>query len=234
VRGKRGKHEAESIEERVGMKRKKTFMVMLKRACERFRREGFLSTLLRCMKLAGIQITPFYLMSEGLPPEISVGLTALPEGFEFSIFCLNDIKVISNLPERESYSDSEDVIDNFNKGEMCFGIKCSGQIVAFTWVSFEKSPTKLYRTAMRKNEAYFHDMYVLKAFRGNNLAPILRYKSYEALRDMGRDTFYSITDFFNTASFRFKQKLNAKVVFLGVYIELFNKWYQGLWVVKRY
>jgi hypothetical protein len=209
-------------------------MVKLKRAGELFRTEGFLSTLLSSMHLAGIWIYPFYFMREVLPPEIPSGLTALPEGFEFSIFCLDDVMVISNLPERQGYVEAEDVIDRFNEGDMCFGIKCGSEIVAFTWVSFETIRAKVYQPKIRENEAYLYDMYVLKAFRGKNLAPILRYKGYEALRGMGRDTFYSITKFFNTAAFRFKQKLNVKVVFLGVYIALFNKWYRGLWIVKRY
>ena len=86
---------------------------------------------------------------------------------------------------------------------------------------------------MEPNEAYLYDMYVKKAFRGRNLAPALRYKSYEVLKDMGRDTFYSITERSNTASFRFKQKLGAKLVFLGLYVEFFGK-FRKRWALKRY
>ena len=76
-------------------------------------------------------------------------------------------------------------------------------------------------------------MYVLKAFRGNNLAPILRYKSYEILKRMGRDTFYSVTECFNAASFRFKAKLNARVIFLALYVEIFKR-YRISWILRRY
>lgn len=76
-------------------------------------------------------------------------------------------------------------------------------------------------------------MYVLKAFRGNNLAPILRYKNYEILKGMGRDTFYSVTEYFNTASLRFKAKLNARVIFLALYVEIFKR-YRFRWILRRY
>lgn len=46
----------------------------------------------------------------------------------------------------------------------------------------------------------------------------------EVLRDMGRDTFYSITESSNKPSMRFKEKLGARPVFLGAYVKLFRKW----------
>jgi hypothetical protein len=70
-------------------------------------------------------------------------------------------------------------------------------------------------------------MYVLKTFHGMKLAPILRHRTYVALKSMERDTLSSITEFFNTASFQFKQKLSTKPVFFVVYVELFRKRYQG-------
>jgi hypothetical protein len=215
------------------MKWKKMLLISLKRARERFRREGFFA-LLQCAQLVGIQIKPFYYMKEVLPPAIPAGLTDLPQGFEFSTFDFNDVMAISKLYERECYRDPEDVISYFNNGKICLGIKCNSEIRAFTWISFGETGTPFYPVSLAENEAYLFDMYVLKAFRGMNLAPILRYRTYVALKDMGRDTFYSITEFFNSASFRFKQKLDAKAVFLGVYIALFGKWYQSLWVVRRY
>jgi hypothetical protein len=216
------------------MKRKNWFRLKLKRAGEVLRREGFLSFLLRSMQMARIQITPFYYMKEALPQNVPANLTTLPEGYDFSAFDFRDVMVISNLPERESYTDPEYAIDNFNQGNRCWGIKYNGEIVAFTWVSFDKTWTKLYKTSLRENEAYLFDMYVLKAFRGMNLAPLLRCRTYEVLRGMGRDTFYSISGFFNTAALRFKQKLDARIVFLGVYIRLFSERFQGQWVLKRY
>ena len=215
------------------MGQQRSFVSRLKRPLERIRKDGLLPTLLHYLKMVGIDISLFYYMKEVLPPDLPDHLTGLPEGFEFSVFGLDEVTAISKLPERKGYVSQQYVIDNFNKGEICLGIKCIGEIAAFSWFSLERSWTKLYPATMKENEAYLYDMYVLKAFRGKNLAPILRYKNYEVLTGMGRDTFYSVTEFFNPASLRFKLKLNAQIVFLGLYAGLFNK-YQGRWVLKRY
>ena len=50
---------------------------------------------------------------------------------------------------------------------------------------------------------------------------------------MGRVKCYSYSDLFNTPSIRFKKKLNAKILELGLYVELFKK-YHWNWTIKRY
>jgi hypothetical protein len=223
------------VEEIEKMKDKAGFRALLRRAGEILRREGFLSFLLHCLKVARIEIIPFYYVKEALPSEAPASLTTMPEGYDFSMFDFSDVMVISNLPERlEEHFRPERAIESFNHGKMCLGIKHAGQIVAFTWVSVERTWARIYDSVLKENEAYLFDMYVLKAFRGMNLAPLLRYKTYELLGGMERDTFYSITGFFNTAAMRFKQKLNARTVFLGIFIRLFSKKCQGWWVIKRY
>jgi hypothetical protein len=63
----------------------------------------------------------------------------------------------------------------------------------------------------------------MKAFRGKNLAPYLRYKSYDILKKMGRSKIYSVSAFFNSSAVRYKEKLNAKNLKLALYIEIFKK-----------
>lgn len=215
---------------------------------------GLPGTLKYYMKRFGFRLTQFYYMKETLPAKtppdlIGVRMTqdprsprqcaaepefiALPDGFEFSIFSLEDVMTISSMPERADYIYAKFVVDKYNKGDICLGIKFQGEIAAFSWFSLDKCHSPLYFAEMGSKEAYLYDMYVKKAYRGRNLAPVLRYKSYEVLRGMGRDTFYSITERSNTASFRFKQKLNAQIVFLGLFVELFRK-FRRTWVLKRY
>jgi hypothetical protein len=172
-------------------------------------------------------------MKEVVTSDIPAHLTVIPEGFEFTFFDREDVMTISKLEEGKDYIELRYVIDSFNKGDTCLGIKQKGEIVAFTMFSLEECQAWQYTAKMRKTEAYLHDMYVLKSFRGYNLAPILRYKNYEILKGLGRDTFYSITDCSNKASFRFKQKLGAKVVFLGLCIVFLSK-HSIWWVLKRY
>jgi hypothetical protein len=66
-------------------------------------------------------------------------------------------------------------------------------------------------------------MYTMDDFRGKNLAPYLRYKSYEILKELGRDKIYSVSVLFNSSAIRYKEKLNAKNLKLILYIELFKK-----------
>jgi hypothetical protein len=66
-------------------------------------------------------------------------------------------------------------------------------------------------------------MYTRDSYRGKNLAPYLRYKSYEMLKQIGRDKLYSVSDYFNSPAVKFKKKLNTKKIKLILFIQLFNK-----------
>ena len=194
---------------------------------------AFLLLLARCFASDRLSGSPFYYMREVLKSDIPVHLTKLPDGFEFSTFVIEDIEVISKHPERKGYADEQHVIKNFNRGDTCLGIKNKREIAGFTWFSVQENRSKFYQSKMKNNEGYLYDMFVFNAFRGHNLAPTLRYKNYEILKNMGRDTFYSITQCSNTASFRFKQKLGAEIVFLGLYINFFKKYSKTL-VLKKF
>jgi len=184
------------------------------------------------LKKLGIEITPFYWMEETIPDKIQVNLEDDLNDYAFSFFGPEEIEAICKLPEREFISE-ERITKIFNKGKKCYGAHCKGEIAAFTWFDLEECNTKFYVAPMKNNEAYLFDMYVLKAFRGKNLAPILRYKIYTILKELGRDTCYSVTECFNTPSRKFKEKLNARYIFLGLHINLFKKYKRG-WILKRY
>lgn len=219
------------------MNEKEYLTAQLKKARDIFHQQGAFVTLLlflgKILRKANIVFNPFYYMKETLNSDIPSKLTTLPEGFEFSIFNLKDIDAISKHPERKGYAETQYVIKNFNKGDTCLGIKHQGEIVGFAWFSIRENRTRLYPALMKKNEAYLYDMFILNAFRGHNLAPSLRYKNYEILKRLGRDTFYSITECSNTASFRFKQKLGSKIVFWGLYIDIFKRWHKTF-TLKKY
>jgi len=202
------------------------------RFLDRTRNEGVLFALLHYTRRVGLLIQPFYYMSETLPAEIPEHLTELPEGFEFSVFGRDDVLAISQLEERKAYVNERYVVDNLEKGDACLGVKRHGQVVAFTWYSLVRSDSQLYPVTMRENEAYLYDMYVLKEYRGSNIAPALRYRNYEVLGRMGRDTYYSVTEVSNSASVRFKQKLGARPVLLGIYIRFIGR-YRVRWVLRR-
>ena len=60
-------------------------------------------------------------------------------------------------------------------------------------------------------------------FGGKNLLEAISLSNRQPI-SMGRDTYYSITECFNTPSIKFKEKLNAQYVLMGLYINLFNKY----------
>jgi hypothetical protein len=219
------------------MGEKKDFTAKVKKTRDVMHQQGKFVALLLLLKQglakAGIVLTPFYYMKEVLTSDIPPHLTTLPEGFEFSTFDREDVEAISNHPERKGYVNQPYVINNFNKGDTCLGIKHKGEIAGFTWFSTKENRDKFYQSIMKANEAYLYDMFILKSFRGHNLAPTLRFKNYEILKSLGRDTFYSITECSNTASYRFKEKLGSRIVFLGVHVRFFKKRHKTF-VVRKY
>lgn len=86
---------------------------------------------------------------------------------------------------------------------------------------------------IKENEAYLFHMYTFEAHRGKNLAPYLRYQSYLMLKEMGKDRIYSITQFFNKSSKRFKKKLNSRNLKLYMNIILFKNFHYHL-LLKNY
>ncbi|MFC2164289.1 GNAT family N-acetyltransferase [Acidobacteriota bacterium] len=170
----------------------------------------------------GLRIYPYYLIQERKdtddPPDIKDNI----EEYTFQFMVPEDIEI---LPESEELSRSKSVFrKRLDKGNKCFCAQHHGQIVAYTWFDFEACRFIEPLFNLKENEAYLFDMYTLKSHRGKNIAPHLRYKSYEALNEMGRDTFFSISEYFNAPAIKFKKKLNAK--FLGTYImfDLYRKW----------
>jgi hypothetical protein len=122
---------------------------------------------------------------------------------------------------------------NFDKGYKCLCARHQGQIVAHTWFNFKECQYLDTLFTLKEHEVYLFDMYTLNSYRGKNIAPYLRFKSYKMLNKMGIETIYSITDFFNSPAVKFKQKLGVK--FLGLYlkIDLFRKWKRDL-KIKEY
>jgi len=204
----------------------------IKKIFKKFRYGLVLMVLKDYLGKIGIEFTPFYWMKETIPENIPPIKLDNPEDYEFLFFGSEEIKTISQLQER-GFIDGEYILRIFKEGKKCYGVKYKGEIAAFTWFNVEGYSGPLYPVKMKSNEAYLFDMYVLKPFRGKNLAPILRYKIYEVLKEMGRDTCYSITETFNTPSMKFKEKLNAQFVLMGLYVKL-SKRFRRRWILKRY
>ncbi len=121
-----------------------------------------------------------------------------------------------------SYS-KEGLLAYLNAGNKCLGLKYKDDLASFMFINLTDCDFTLSILPLKEDEAYLTFMYTLKAYRGKNLAPYLRYKSYEILKKMGRDKIYSVSVLSNSSAIRYKEKLNAKNLRLILYIELFKK-----------
>lgn len=118
-------------------------------------------------------------------------------------------------------------------GQLCFALEYNGELAAYTFIELNNFEIKGRSFKLKPNEAYLLNMWTFHAYRGRNLAPYLRYKTYELLKLQGIDTKYSMTDYLNKSSIKFKQKLNSKNLVLYLNIQLFKK-YNWNYTLKKY
>jgi GNAT superfamily N-acetyltransferase len=169
----------------------------------------------------GIEFSPYYLFQEG------INVTEIPEikGMDTDYSCEllkpEDMKVIGAI-NYAGFSE-EKLLAFLKAGEQCLGIKHNNEIVAFMWMNFKELNYKSTVIHLKENEAYLWFMYTRDSYRGKNLAPYLRYKSYEMLKRIGRNKLYSVSDYFNSPAVTFKKKLNAQKLKLILFVQLFEK-----------
>ena len=186
--------------------------------------------LLYYLSRAGIKITMFFWIEESIGNSPEVELNDNLENYSFEFLRPDNIKEISWLKTKQSV---EERVNRLEGGDKCLGVKYKGEIIGYTWAELCKCSDVFYKTELKDNEAYLRDMHIIRSFRGKNIAPYLRIKCYKALMKMGYDTCYSISDYFNTPSIKFKKKLNAKFLTLSLYVNMFKK-FGWTWKLKEY
>jgi hypothetical protein len=169
----------------------------------------------------GIEITPYYLFQEGIDPARIKHTGDTNTNYSCELLSTKDMKILGAI----NYAGftQEKLVALIDSGEKCIGIRHNSEIPAFMWVNFQELRYKATVMQLKSNEAYLWFMYTMESHRGKNLAPFLRYKSYEILKELGIDTMYSISDCFNSPAVKFKTKLNAKRLKLILFIQLFHK-----------
>jgi hypothetical protein len=170
----------------------------------------------------GIVIYPYYLVQE-VADEIDLpDFRGDIDEYTFDFMSPADLETIEEI---EEFRGKKALFhERLNEGHKCLCAKHQGQIVAHSWLDLKQCRFLEPLFALNEREAYLYDMYTLKSYRGKNLAPYLRFKSYEVLKELGRDTFYSISESLNAPAVKFKKKLNAKFLGLYLWIDLFKKW----------
>lgn len=189
-------------------------------------------TFLRQLIRVGLEISCYYVFKEGLSDPRPPSLRGETGFHEMTFLEIDDMRHIACIDDRR---DSEsDFRERLDRGDRCLALKIDGMIAGFTWCRFDlfAYPPNL-GFKLQGNEAYLYDMYILKAYRGSDLAPALRYRCYEELQKMGRDVLFSFSDKFNTPAIRFKSKLGARITSLRLYMN-FGKRYQWNWNLRNY
>jgi hypothetical protein len=166
----------------------------------------------------GIAIQPFLIVREGTTP--TPATIALDPRFTSGFIGPDDTPELVRV---EPGITAEQCVDRFRRGLLCYAVRGGGRIVAKMWCDLEEFNIQTCFRKLGSREAYLFNAYTDPTVRGHSLAPFMRQQCYAALRAMGRDSFYSYTDYFNTASRRFKNKLGAIDESLGVHVSLFGR-----------
>lgn len=195
----------------------------------RLRHGLILFTLRNVLMRLGLNISPYYWVQEGLNNIEEPKIKGNPEDYPISYFDRNDILEISKT--KTAYK-PEVLLNEYDKGKKCIGIKYDGEIAAFMFIQFDDVNIYKRTFELKNNEAYLELMYTYNEFRGRNLAPYLRYCCYELLRKEKKNNLYSISAYFNRPAQKFKKKLNAKNLALYVYIEVFR--FSWDFVLRKY
>jgi len=195
---------------------------LLKRVREKYQHGLLLHAILRKLAQLGLRISPFYLVQEGVDEIKKPEINGNPEEYAFDFSDITDFEGWEELIE-EMKAKKEIFLKRLEEGKKCIRVKHKNKIVAYTWYDLEECRFTKPLFKLSKEEAYLFDMYTLNSYRGRNIAPCLRYQSYEILNSMGRTTLFSISELLNVSAVKFKRKLNARFLSLYLNIGLFKK-----------
>jgi len=175
----------------------------------------------------GVRIVPYFVVREGSGPEESVEV-----GTQFTCGFIGP-ESLPQLLRLEPWIDEKEYADCFSQGNLCYAVKDGERIVAKMWCALKVLSHPGSRRMLHEDEVNMFGAYTDPDYRGHELAPFMRARCYEALREMGRRRFYSYTDYFNTRARRFKLKVGAVNEALRIHIDLFGR-FSRTWTIRKY
>jgi hypothetical protein len=180
------------------------------------------------LKRLGLYIDPFLVVREGLVvPSTPIRLD--PQ-FTSGFVGPQDI---DELVRAEPGTDAARCAERFERGFLCFAVKHNGRIVSKMWCDLQECHFEPHYRQLREHEAYLFSAYTNPTLRGLGLAPYMRQELYAALRAMGRDEIFSITDYLNGAARAFKLKVGAVDEMLRLHVRLFDR-HSHTFTLRRY
>lgn len=180
----------------------------------------FLYGLANRLSKIGIDINPYYWVQEEVEPCDIPVVKGGSSHFKLRELTVEEFKVVAHLEDK---IELDKMIKNLENGQLCIALEDNGKIAAYTFAALNGFSFKGKHYDLKPNETYLLNMWTFHDYRGRNIAPYLRYSVYKLLEKKGIDTKYSITDYFNKSSIKFKKKLNSKHLYLYLHLSLFNK-----------
>lgn len=169
----------------------------------------------------GLDLMPYYWVKEATSPITPPKLRGEDTNFEISIFGETEINYIKDTVIG---IEQKDLLADLKNGEICIGLKNSGEIAAYMFIKCKPFTFRNRYFNLMDTESYLHSMYTFESYRGKNIAPYLRYQSYKYLEKENIKTYYSVSEYFNKSTIRFKEKLNSKPINLYLSVLLFKRW----------
>lgn len=198
---------------------------------DKFRHRHVLQSLLKFLGRHHIDILPYYVTYESLKPEAEPSVDPDLGPVTTCLLSPAEIEEVYAHPDSEVWANEKETL--LDEHCLCIGLKLKGNIAAYMWCNLNRCHSRLNAFPLKEDEAYLCSADTLKAYRGRNLAPLLRYELYRYLNRMGRTNFYSITEYFNIPAQKFKKKLGARPLRLNVHIRLGSKYERDI-TLKRF
>lgn len=178
----------------------------------------------------GIDFMPYYWVKEAISPISPPEIRRVEKDFKITTFGEAEINYIKNTIIG---IEQKDLLADLKNGEICIGLKHKNEIAAYMFIKCRPFVFRKRFFDLKPTDSYLHSMYTFEAYRGKNLAPYLRYNSYNYLEKKGITNFYSISEYFNKSTIRFKKKLNSEPMKLYLSLVMFNYWTLNF-ILKKY
>lgn len=189
-----------------------------------------LHKMLQLLESIGVLIQPYYFYEENLDLLHRPTPGARFDGYHFSEVGPDQVEGIAGLdPNADSRTS---VLQQFRLGRRCFALRHQGRIVAASWCDMQEINFTPLRRRLEHHEAYLYRTETLYDYRGRDVAVFLRSKVYDLLLADDIGVLYSYTDYFNHPAVRFKEKIGARVLFIGFHVRLFGSIWKN-WILTR-
>ena len=182
-------------------------------------RSRIIPAILRRLGWIGLHFEPYLIVREGFDNSVAA---SADQKFRFGFLPLEEIESLADFGPNGGVEKMRRWMTE--DGKRCFAAWDGQRLAAKMWCDFKEYNHKPNFRFLDEDEVYLFAAYSHPDYRGQNLAPKTRLHCYEGLKALGRTKFYSVTEYYNSAARRFKEKLGARNESLVLYVSLFNRW----------